>query len=125
MQHVLDGMTPPKKAEKKKKAAVKESVWEYAPKLDYDSFRDYYMLDHIFKVGALVEHDDSGLRGTVVHRGTNYIIMQLLTVQRTVHGCNMSLRYTTKTTKAITLRTMVAATIGKSELINTVWQSKT
>ena len=77
MQHVLDGMTPPKKAEKKKKAAVKESVWEYAPKLDYDSFRDYYMLDHIFKVGALVEHDDSGLRGTVVHRGTNYIIMQL------------------------------------------------
>jgi len=80
MQHVLDGMTPPKKAEKKKKAAVKED-WAYfesvAPKLDFESFRDYYMLDHIFKVGALVEHDDTGLRGEVSHRGTNYVIMRL------------------------------------------------
>ena len=80
MQHVLDGMTPPKKAEKKpakkKEKAVAESVWEYAPKLDFDSFRDYYMLEHIFKVGAIVEHDDTGMIGKVVHRGPNYIIME-------------------------------------------------
>ena len=79
MKDVIAGMTPPKKESKKKdtkKKSVKESVWEYAPKLDYDSFRDYYMLDQIFKVGALVEHDDTGLRGHVVHRGTNYIIMK-------------------------------------------------
>jgi len=81
MQHVLDGMVPPKKEEKKpaakKKAkAVAESVWDYAPKLDLESFRDYYMLNHIFKIGAIVEHDDSGIRGEVVHRGPNYIIFK-------------------------------------------------
>ncbi len=83
MQHVLDGMTPPKKPEKAgkkgKTKAVKED-WAYfesvAPKLNFEAFRDYYMLDHIFKVGALVEHDDSGIRGEVVHRGPNYIIMK-------------------------------------------------
>ena len=75
MKDVITGMTPPKK-ESKKKTTKKESVWEYAPKLDYDSFRDFYMLNQIFKVGALVEHDDTGLRGTIVHRGTNYIIMK-------------------------------------------------
>ena len=75
MSDVKAGMVPPKKDTKKKKN-VKESVWEYAPKLDYDSFRDYYMLNQIFKVGALVEHDDTGLRGHVVHRGTNYIILK-------------------------------------------------
>ena len=73
MSDVKAGMVPPKKDKKKK---VKESVWDYAPKLDYDSFRDFYMLNQIFKVGALVEHDDTGLRGNIVHRGTNYIIMK-------------------------------------------------
>ena len=66
-----------KKKSKSKKKNVKEgSVWEYAPKLDFNAFRDHYILDNIFKVGALVEHDDTGLRGHVVHRGTNYIIMK-------------------------------------------------
>jgi len=74
MKDVITGMTPPPK--KGKKSTKKESVWDYAPKLDYDSFRDFYMLNQIFKVGALVEHDDTGLRGHVVHRGTNYIIMK-------------------------------------------------
>ncbi len=87
MADVKAGMSAGKKESKKKdtkkKKTVKEgagwhsgTVWEYAPKLDFDSFRDYYMLDQIFKVGALVEHDDTGLRGHVVHRGTNYIIMK-------------------------------------------------
>ena len=75
MSDVKAGMVPPKK-DSKKKTTKKESVWDYAPKLDYDSFRDFYMLNQIFKVGALVEHDDTGLRGHVVHRGTNYIIMK-------------------------------------------------
>ena len=75
MADVLAGMGV--KHDDKKKKDVKESVWEYAPKLDFQSFRDYYMLNQIFKVGALVEHDDSGLRGEVVHRGTNYVIFQM------------------------------------------------
>ena len=79
MQDVLTGMTPPPKPDKKSKKkgeSVHESVWEYAPKLDFSTFRDHYMLNHIFKVGAIVEHDDSGIRGEVVHRGPNYIIFK-------------------------------------------------
>ncbi len=77
MGDVKKGMTPPKKDTPKKKKPVKEgTVWEYAPKLDFVAFRDYYMLDQIFKVGALVEHDHTGLIGKVVHRGPNYIIMK-------------------------------------------------
>jgi len=78
MQDVLTGMTPPPKPDKKgkKKESVHESVWEYAPKLDFAAFRDHYMLDHIFKVGAIVEHDNTGLRGPVVYRGPNYIIFK-------------------------------------------------
>ena len=34
---------------KKEKAVAEATIWEYAPKLDFDTFRDYYMLDHIFK----------------------------------------------------------------------------
>ena len=60
MSDVKAGMVPPKK-DSKKKTTKKESVWDYAPKLDYDSFRDFYILNQIFKVGALVEHDDTGL----------------------------------------------------------------
>lgn len=81
LQDVLAGMTPPPpkaKGKKKKEESIHEqSLWEYAPKLDFDAFRNHYMLDHIFKVGALVEHDDTGLRGNVVHRGTNYVIFQM------------------------------------------------
>jgi nicotinic acid mononucleotide adenylyltransferase len=77
MQDVLKGMTPPPKKSKKKSEIHEQTLWEYAPKLDYDAFRNHYMLDHIFKVGAIVEHDDSGLRGKVVHRGTNYVIFEM------------------------------------------------
>ena len=34
------------------------------------------MLNHIYKVGAIVEHDDTGMVGEIVHRGPNYIIMK-------------------------------------------------
>ena len=77
MADVIAGMTPPAKAKKGKKGeSVHESVWTYAPKLDFDAFRDYYMLNQIYKVGAIVEHDDSGVVGKIVHRGPNYIIME-------------------------------------------------
>ena len=81
MGDVITGMIPPPKKEKKgkkskKDESVHESLWTYAPKLDFDAFRDHYMLNHIYKVGAIVEHDDSGIRGMVAHRGTNYIIMR-------------------------------------------------
>jgi nicotinic acid mononucleotide adenylyltransferase len=76
MQDVIQGMTPPPKKSKKKSEIHEHSVWEYAPKLDFDTFRDYYMLNQIYKIGAIVEHDDSGMIGKIVHRGPNYIIME-------------------------------------------------
>lgn len=76
MADVLKGMTPPPKKSRKKSEVHESSVWEYAPKLDFETFRDYYMLNHIYKVGAIVEHDDTGMVGEIVHRGPNYIIMK-------------------------------------------------
>ena len=77
MADVKTGMTPPPKKTKTKKSIKELTLWEYAPKLDADSFRDFYMLNHIFKVGAIVEHDDTGLIGKVVHRGTNHVVFQM------------------------------------------------
>ena len=49
-------------------------VWEVAPKLDEEGLRDAYLVDHIYKVGNLVENMNTGLRGEVIRRGTNYVI---------------------------------------------------
>jgi cytidyltransferase-like protein len=49
-------------------------VWEVAPKLDEEGLRDAYLVDHIYEVGNLVENMNTGLRGEVIRRGTNYVI---------------------------------------------------
>ena len=74
MKDVIAGMTPPKK-EKKSKKKTNES-WLFAPKLHIEEFRTHYIEDSIFSEGTLVEHDDTGLRGHVVHRGTNYVVFR-------------------------------------------------
>ena len=49
-------------------------VWEIAPKLDEEGMRDAYLVDHIYEVGNLVENMNTGLKGEVIRRGTNYVI---------------------------------------------------
>jgi hypothetical protein len=49
-------------------------VWEIAPKLDEEGMRDAYLVDHIYEVGNIVENMNTGLRGEVIRRGTNYVI---------------------------------------------------
>jgi cytidyltransferase-like protein len=49
-------------------------VWEVAPKFDEEGLRDAYLVDHIYEVGNLVENMNTGLRGEVIRRGTNYVI---------------------------------------------------
>lgn len=49
-------------------------VWEVAPKLDEEGLRDAYLVDHVYEVGNLVENMNTGLRGEVIRRGTNYVI---------------------------------------------------
>jgi len=54
---------------------IKESkTWEIAPKYDYQSLRENYIHECIFKIGELVENVNTGLVGKIIRRGTNYLI---------------------------------------------------
>ena len=63
-----------KKMQSKQKAGVKESLWQFASKLDWQGLRENFFLKNIFNIGDLVENDNTGLRGRIVRRGTNYLI---------------------------------------------------
>ena len=82
MADVQAGLTPKQKAEKKAKQAkvkagtVKEAVWEYAPKLALEELRDHYFQGELFDTGTLIENDNTGIRGHIVHRGTNHVIFK-------------------------------------------------
>ena len=89
MADVAAGMTPKEKAEKAakkakaklktatgtKEKAVKET-WEYSPKLALEDLREHYIEGEIFDTGTLIEHDNTGIRGHIVHRGTNHVIFK-------------------------------------------------
>ena len=89
MADVAAGMTPKEKAAKAAKKAkaklstatgtkektVKET-WEYAPKLALEEFREHYIQGELFDTGTLIEHDNTGIRGHIVHRGTNHVIFK-------------------------------------------------
>ena len=89
MADVQAGLTPKQKAEKAAKKAkaklstatgtkektVKET-WEYAPKLALEEFREHYIQGELFDTGTLIEHDNTGIRGHIVHRGTNHVIFK-------------------------------------------------
>lgn len=49
-------------------------VWEVAPKLDEEGLRDAYLVHNIYEVGSILENMNTGLRGEVIRRGTNYVI---------------------------------------------------
>lgn len=55
---------------------VKEewNVWEIAPKLDFQSLRENYITETIFRIGELVENLNTGMVGRIIRRGTNYLI---------------------------------------------------
>jgi hypothetical protein len=49
-------------------------IWEIAPKYDFQTLRENYIHETIFKVGELVENINTGLIGRIIRRGTNYLI---------------------------------------------------
>jgi len=63
-----------RKVTAKKKAGIKEGLWQIASKLDWQGLRENFFLKNIFNIGDLVENDNTGLRGRIVRRGTNYLI---------------------------------------------------
>ena len=58
------------------KKNVKENynLWEIAPGLDYKNLRENYIQNKIFKIGDIVENENTGLVGKIIRRGTNYLI---------------------------------------------------
>ena len=60
----------------KKQMKIKEgwSMWEIAPKFDWQNLRENYVSGNIFNVNQLVENLNTGLVGRVIRRGTNYLI---------------------------------------------------
>ena len=60
----------------KKKEIAKEDTWQHAPKLDPFGLRIAYLREKIFKVGALVENVNTGVRGRITRRGANHVIVQ-------------------------------------------------
>ena len=49
-------------------------TWKIAPKLDFTTLRENYLLESIFKNGDLVENMNTGVVGKIIRRGTNYLI---------------------------------------------------
>ena len=51
-------------------------TWQYAPKLDPFGLRVAYLKEECFKVGTLVENVNTGVRGRIIRRGANHVIVQ-------------------------------------------------
>ena len=49
-------------------------LWKVSPKLDYGNLREQYIKNKIFKKGTIVENLNTGLKGNIIRRGTNYLI---------------------------------------------------
>lgn len=49
-------------------------LWEISPKLDYKNLRENYIQGNIFNINDVVENLNTGLRGKIIRRGTNYLI---------------------------------------------------
>ena len=49
-------------------------LWEIAPKFDWKNLRENFISEKIYKMGQIVENDNTGLIGEIIRRGTNYLI---------------------------------------------------
>ena len=49
-------------------------TWEIAPKFDEETLRNRYIKEEIYSIGTIVENINTGLKGKVLRRGTNYVI---------------------------------------------------
>jgi len=50
------------------------SIWEIAPRFDFQTLRENYLTESIFRIGQLVENLNTGMVGRIIRRGTNYLI---------------------------------------------------
>jgi len=50
------------------------NMWEIAPKYDKKTLREQYINGSIFNIGDIVENNNTGIRGKIIRKGTNYLI---------------------------------------------------
>ena len=50
------------------------SLWDIAPKFDWQGLRENYIGEKIFRVGQMVENMNNGLVGRIIRRGANHLI---------------------------------------------------
>jgi len=50
------------------------SLWEIAPRFDWENLREQFIGKKIYQVGDLVENLNTGLVGRIIRRGANYLI---------------------------------------------------
>ena len=55
-------------------AGTKSEMWKVSPRLNYKNLREHYICGDIFRKGTIVENANTGLRGKIIRRGTNYLI---------------------------------------------------
>jgi len=72
MKEVRSGMGLPPEVEEQEVV----ELWQIAPKLAQNDLREAYISGEVFTLGTLVEHTDTGVRGVIKHRGTNYAIFE-------------------------------------------------
>ena len=50
------------------------NLWEIAPKFDWKNLRENYVNKKIFNIGETVQNINTGMIGTIIRRGTSYLI---------------------------------------------------
>jgi hypothetical protein len=50
------------------------NLWQIAPKYDWKNLRENYVTEKIYRIGQVVENDNTGLVGEIIRRGTNHLI---------------------------------------------------
>mgnify|MGYP003325032323 CR=1 FL=1 len=60
----------------RKSMAINEgwNLWQIAPKFDWKNLRENFVKENVYKIGQLVENDNTGLIGRIIRRGTNHLI---------------------------------------------------
>ena len=50
------------------------SLWQIAPKFDWEGLRENYVGEKVYQIGNLVENLNTGLIGRIIRRGANHLI---------------------------------------------------
>jgi hypothetical protein len=67
----------------RKSMSLKEDLWKIAPSLDLENLREEYYQKNIFNLGESVVDCNTGIKGKIITRGSNYVIF--VDEQKNIH----------------------------------------